>query len=167
MREETPPLRWGHININVSDLDRAIAFYRLLGFETLLSGIPYLGVTAEVPHTAVHEDAGRALGLPPQSRARACIMQLDDGFPKIDLTELATPSAEAPLTSDAVGIVRICLASRNLRADYERLSAQGVPFLSPPQQAQDGLADVATCTDPDGTLIELIQIYPERWTALR
>lgn len=167
MSKAAPRLRWGHININVSDLDRAIAFYRLLGFEVFLPGIPYLGVGAEERHTAVHEDGGRALGLPPQSRARACIMQLDDGFPKIDLTELAETSAEQPLTSSAVGIVRICLASADLQADYERLSEQGVPFLSPPLVARDGLADVATCTDPDGTLVELIQIYPEKWAALR
>ena len=32
----TPNLSWGHININVSDLDTSIAFYEKLGFSLLI-----------------------------------------------------------------------------------------------------------------------------------
>ena len=49
-------------------------------------------------------------------------------------------------------------------SDYEQLKSEGVSFLSPPVTCQKRMADIAICSDPDGTLIELIQIYPERWT---
>ena len=49
----TPNLSWGHININVSDLDTSIAFYQKLGFSLLIPGVPYLGIGkdsgAEIP----------------------------------------------------------------------------------------------------------------------
>jgi len=163
---ETPPhLTWGHININVSDLDRSIAFYERLGFEAFMPGIPYLGLRAQAPDGVMDADGARALGLPPDTRGRACIMQLDRGFPKIDLTELSGASQRAPLANDDLGLVRLCLATANLQELHGHLSEQGVEFLTPPQPAKDGLADVATCMDPDGTLIELIQIYPKRWAA--
>jgi hypothetical protein len=44
------------------------------------------------------------------------------------------------------------------------LKAQGVECLAGPKTGHDSLADIAICKDSDGTLIELIQIYPERWT---
>ena len=31
---------WGHININVQNLDQSIAFYRKLGFEVFIPGVP-------------------------------------------------------------------------------------------------------------------------------
>jgi len=31
---------------------------------------------------------------------------------------------------------------------------------------KDGLADVAVCVDPDGTMIELIQVHLHKWSAL-
>ncbi len=165
MSDRSRPLSWGHININVSDLERAIAFYEKLGFEVFIPGIPYLGLGAAEP-TVMEESTARALGLPPGSRGRACIMQLDDGFPKIDLTELTGESQQQPASNADLGLVRLCLASSDLRAEYARLSEQGVEFVSPPQPGRDGLADVAICADPDGTLIELIQIYPEKWAAI-
>lgn len=153
---------WGHININVSDLERSMVFYEQLGFSVLLPGIPYLGLRID-QSCALEASAAAALGLPAGTMGRACIMQLDNGFPKLDLTELAHPSPQAPLANQDLGLVRFCLASQNLQADYEHLLAVGVEFLSPPTSCGERLADVAVCKDPDGTLIELIQIYLERW----
>lgn len=158
-------LSWGHVNINVTDLERAIDFYRKLGFEVMLPGIPYLGLS----RTASGELGTGAAGLldvPAGTRGRACIMQLGNGFPKLDLTELDMPAQQPPLTNADVGLVRLCLASRDLEADCQRLAAAGVAFVTPPRAAREGLADVALCRDPDGTLIELIQIHPEKWAAL-
>jgi catechol 2,3-dioxygenase-like lactoylglutathione lyase family enzyme len=170
MTDRASQFAWGHININVSDLDRSIEFYEKLGFEIFIPAIPYLGLTAEPGSTAMPEASARALGLPAETRGRACIMQLDNGFPKIDLTEIVeTPSGETPggpLTNADLGVVRLCLVSRNLREDHTRLSEAGVVFISEPQSAKDGLADIATCIDPDGTLIELIQVYLEKWPSL-
>lgn len=164
--DQVPRFAWGHININVSNLEASIAFYEKLGFEMFIPAIPYLGLTAEPGSDAIPDASTRALGIPPGTDGRACIMQLDNGFPKIDLTELKDTAQEKPLNNADLGLVRICLVSQDLQADYARLSEQGVQFLSEPQPCKDGLADLATCMDPDGTLIELLQVYLEKWPAL-
>jgi predicted enzyme related to lactoylglutathione lyase len=51
----------------------------------------------------------------------------------------------------------------NLEADYKRLIDLGVDFISPPMTAKDGMAEIAVCIDPDGTLIELIQVHLDKW----
>jgi catechol 2,3-dioxygenase-like lactoylglutathione lyase family enzyme len=163
---QAPKFTWGHININVSNLDRSIGFYEKLGFEVLIPAIPYLGLKSEAVIQVIPEAANRALGLTPDTGGRACIMQLDNGFPKIDLTEFAGKTQQKPLTNSDLGLVRICLASQDLQKDYVYLREQGVEFILEPQPCKDGMAEVATCFDPDGTLIELIQVYLEKWPHL-
>jgi catechol 2,3-dioxygenase-like lactoylglutathione lyase family enzyme len=46
------------------------------------------------------------------------------------------------------------------QATYEELSARGVSFLSPPVPADDAAA-VMCAPDPDGILIEFVQLLPE------
>lgn len=161
----TAGLGWGHVNLNVSDLDRSIAFYEKLGFEVFLPGIPYLGWSSSEGSDPTTPECARALGLPESVRARACIMQLGDGFPKLDLTEVEAVSSKEPLANADLGFVRLCLASRDLHDDYARLSAEGVTFVSPPVTAKGGMAEIAVCRDPDGALIELIELHLERWQA--
>lgn len=157
-------LSWGHINVNVTNLEDSIAFYELLGFNVLMPGIPYLNLNQAKPET-LNPEAAVALNIPLETTGRACIMQLDRGFPKLDLTEWpATQEMTAgPLLNLDTGIVRMCLASQNLEKDYKELVEAGVRFLSQPKQTEEGKADIAICQDPDGTLIEIIQIYPEKW----
>ena len=158
------PLAWGHVNLNVSDLERSIAFYSELGFDVFMPGIPYLGLVRDAI-APLAEAPARALGLPEGRSGRGCILQLGDGFPKLDLIEWADEGAAPPATNAGRGFVRICLASRDLHADHARLVAAGVDFETPPLAMEKGLAEVATCRDPDGALIELIQIDPARWAA--
>jgi catechol 2,3-dioxygenase-like lactoylglutathione lyase family enzyme len=157
-------LIWGHININVSDLDASIHFYQQLGFELFMPSIPYLNLTAEPGQSRqLSPELAEGLGVPAGTTGRACIMQLGKGLPKLDLTELSATDSRGPLHNSDLGFVRLCLASQDLRSDYQRLSDQGVEFLSPPTQCANRLADMAICKDPDGTLIELLQVYLERW----
>jgi len=181
MSDRTPKFGWGHININVSNLDRSIAFYKRIGFEDFRPGIPYLGLTNETEPAGMPDDSAQALGLPSGTRGRACILQLGDGYPKLDLIEVVHSGPEnapehasqntmgetpkQPLTNQDTGIVRLCLNTRNLAEDFETLSKQGVIFLSAPQPAKDAMADIATCMDPDGALIELIQVHRDKWPA--
>lgn len=169
MNKKTPRFSWGHINLNVRNLDRSIAFYEKLGFEEYKPGIPYLGLSAAPEPTAMPDESACALGLAPGTRGRACIMQLGDGYPKLDLTEFAIPESEtkqeAPLSNRDIGLVRLCLGTRDLKREFDVLSKQGVIFLSAPQSAKDGMAEIATCIDPDGALIELIQVHRDKWPA--
>ena len=166
MSDDTPKFSWGHININVRDLDRSIEFYEKLGFEVFVPGVPYLGLASAPESQVLPEAAAEALGLARGTSGRACIMQLGDGFPKIDLTEFRDLDQRDPLSNSDLGVVRICLATEDLRREVDRLKADGIEFLSEPVAGHAGLADVAVCKDPDGTLIELLQIYLERWQAL-
>eukprot|EP00439_Symbiodinium_sp_Y106_P088358 s1_g894.t1 len=166
MANDKPSFGWGHININVRDLDRSITFYEKLGFEVFIPAIPYLDLNTSTDHQALPNGAATALGVSQGTRGRACIMQLDDGLPKLDLTEFTDLEQRAPLTNADTGLVRICLVSQDLPSDVARLKADGVEFLSEPQEGHGGLGDIAVCKDPDGTLIELLQVYLDRWQAI-
>jgi len=165
MGDDHASLTWGHININVSRLERSVEFYAELGFTPFMQAIPYLGITADTGREIAAAGA-RALGLPAGTRGRGCILQLGHGFPKLDLTEVAGSGPDGPVTNRDLGLVRLCLGSADLARDYQRLTGAGVRFLTPPQTMPGELADVAVCADPDGTLIELIQIDPLNWAAL-
>ena len=154
--------RWGHININVADLDISIAFYEALGFELLIPGIPYLGLDAKIA-SAMPEATANALAVPPGTMGRACIMQLSKGLPKLDLTEFSSSAPRQPLRNQDLGIVRLCLATQDLNAHFARLTAIGVEFVAPPAECIERMADIAVCKDPDGTLIELLQVHLDRW----
>ncbi len=56
------------------------------------------------------------------------------------------------------GISHIAFTVENVDAEYERLSKAGVQFSSLPQRSPDGYAKVTFCRDPDGTLIELVEL---------
>ena len=157
---------WGHININVRDLEQSIAFYRKLGFEPFIPGVPYVGLSTDETAQPIPGDAAEALGIEGNTHGRACIMQLDDGFPKIDLTELSDQDQAEPLANKDLGLVRICLVTEDLAGEVERLTSEGVEFISAPKEGHMKLADLAVCKDPDGTLIELLQVYLERWAPL-
>ena len=160
--------RWGHVNINVANLDRSIAFYEMLGFEMFLPDIPYLALNRDEPATEITTTAASALELPAGLSGRGCIMQLvGDASPKIDLTEFGTDddlgNRVTLLGNSDLGLVRLCLLSRDVAAAYATLTSQGVEFISAPMPGENGMVTLATCKDPDGTLIELLEIHHERW----
>ena len=126
MTQQGPGFRWGHININVRDLDRSIAFYRKLGFEVFIPAIPYLGLDRGAEAKPLPADAATALGVRQGTRGRACILQLDDGLPKLDLTEFVDLEPREPLDNGDRGIVRICLATEDLAGEVARLRSEGV-----------------------------------------
>ncbi|MCB1694409.1 MAG: hypothetical protein KDI19_16675, partial [Pseudomonadales bacterium] len=88
MTDRSVNLRWGHVNINVSDLDRAIEFYGWFGFDVFLPGIPYLGLELDTARL-LPNDAADVLGVPRGTEGRACILSMGDTFPKLDLTWFA------------------------------------------------------------------------------
>ena len=151
--------RGGHININVANLDMAMEFYKKLGFEVFIASIPYLNLSSDL-EAEMPAPTARALGLSDETKGRACMMQLHNGLPKFYLTELVGTVKREPLHSSDRGLVRSCLASQDLQADYAHLVSLGVDFLSPTVTCTSRMAEVAVCQDPDGTLIGLLQVHP-------
>ena len=63
MSDQSTKFGWGHININVRDLDQSIAFYEKLGFTVFLPGIPYLGLSRESGQSDLPDPCAIALGI--------------------------------------------------------------------------------------------------------
>lgn len=145
-----------HINIVVRDLERSEAFYTMLGFRTV----------ARFAERCPNLDRG--LGFenraePTQSRAIFMKLGLGKGVPEtvLDISEWIDPPAtgEAPgMTS--IGVPRIALRVDNLDAMVERLSGEGVEFFAPPQTIStlDRKPRFACFTDPDGVILELVEL---------
>ena len=58
----------------------------------------------------------------------------------------------------AIGISHVAFEVDDLDETYERLVSVGIPFNSTPCVSPDYYAKVAFCRDPDGNLVELVQV---------
>lgn len=140
-----------HVNINVSDFDRSVAFYEGIGFQQLMDVEPH--GSAEV---------AAAVGLEPYV-LRGALMAHQDGS-MLDLLEWQDPSDPAPPYErlNHLGIARIALTTSDLDADVARLRADGVVFLSEvPASVPDvfgGATRFICFRDPDGTVVELVEL---------
>ena len=140
-----------HININVTDFERSLEFYQMLGFKVVAD----LG-----------EGGSQALnaGLRiPDGRGRAALLMLgeDPHATRIDLIEWKNPKTAGQAYPHLyhVGMARLALKTKNLPQVYEDLKARGVEFFSEPQELNfpnQGRASFVCFTDPDGTILELI-----------
>ncbi len=137
-----------HANINVSDFEASSNFYVMLGFTM------FMEVDIVVPD---YKSTG--LGLPPYT-LHASPMGLSDGY-VIDLIRWTDPYlAGAPYTYvNHLGLSRISLKTTDIVADIAVLTANGiVPFSAPVTINRPVPNSQLICfTDPDGTLIELVQ----------
>ena len=145
-----------HVNVNCSNFERSLAFYKMLGFK----------VSVDIPAVADAKsggsDASRGLGFS-DSTARAAIMTLSDDprATRLDLIEWSQPRDDAkPYPRlNHLGIARIALFTKGLRDEYQRLKGEGVEFISEPVviRTAAGPALFACFYDPDGTILELIE----------
>lgn len=134
-----------HVSISTRDMDRIVAFYGdLLGcpqiLDTTISG---------------NADFDKVVGLP-ESTARVVFLQAGNAF--IEFWEYASPVGKRPVADRPVndaGVTHLCFDVEDARAVHAQLSAQGVPFVSEPQD----LGSVVTCyaRDPDGNILEIRQ----------
>ena len=141
-----------HVNINATNFERSLAFYKTLGFRVALD----LGEKALSPELA------EGLRLP-DGVARSAIMMVgkDPGATRIALVEWKNPKTAGRSYSDIThaGVPRLALRTTDLPQVYADLRAQGVAFLSEPQDLNLAGGERMVClTDPDGLAIELIEI---------
>ena len=136
-----------HVGIVVVDLDRALRFYRdLLG----------LGVVREMDEGG--EYLARLMNLPGASARTVKLAAPGGGMVEL-LRFTSHPGAVGPEPSAAApGCSHVAFTVPDLEALHERLAAAGVRFHAPPQTSPDGGARVAYCRDPEGTIVELVEI---------
>jgi catechol 2,3-dioxygenase-like lactoylglutathione lyase family enzyme len=140
-----------HININVTDIERSLAFYQRLGFQLM-------HVLGDEPTDDV--TAGATFGY---SRMRGAVLTLGEHprcWTKIELIQWVEPPTEpAPERGQIhAGVSRIALRCKNLLEFYESLRADGVEFESEPHEIDIvGAKRFVLFRDPDGTLLELIE----------
>jgi catechol 2,3-dioxygenase-like lactoylglutathione lyase family enzyme len=143
-----------HININVTNFERSLEFYKMLGFKV----INELG---EGPNKG--NDKGLNI---PNSRARAALLALSDDprATRLDLIEWKEPRTDGspyPHLYHA-GVARVALFNKNLDDEYSRLKAEGVEMVSEPvtiRFANQTGAKFFCFKDPDGTFLELIEPF--------
>ncbi len=147
-----------HFVLNVSNLERSLEFYQRLGFRVLRDNrdVVWPPMVAENFGMRVAQGRGALLGLGESA-----------DHTRLDLIEWLEPRWEG-LAKPAAGhdvIPRVvALRTRNVRAAYAELCAEGVEFIGPPRDPDPrvGIESVVCCRDPDGTVVELIEYMGER-----
>ncbi len=143
-----------HTVINVRDLDESVAFYKLLGWEVLNDRRD-----VEWP-----DFVATLFGMK-RAKGRGVLMNLpaDPDGPMLDLIQWIQPQDKFPSVPFADGVIPriIAFRTRNVHAAYAALTAKGVRFTREMfSHAELGVVGSCCCYDPNGNLIELIELNP-------
>lgn len=144
--------RFWHIGINVTDLDRSIEFYKLVGFRHL-----------EDKHVET-PDVGRAFMVEGGDHLRFAHMRIgeDENEAMLDLIQWINPPTQGRAEPSLLhpGLCRFSIISDDVDGEYERLTAAGVQFLQPPSVVQPEGSPrgwkILFAEDPDGTLFHFL-----------
>ena len=140
------------VRINVSDVDRSLAWYELFGYEPV----------ARFDGTESAE-AAAAMGFDAPIEYRRVILRHRLDGSGLELTQWLQPyDAEPPypLPVNHLGIHRIALLTADMQADVHILQEHGVPFVSPVTpccSGPDSWGSIVAFKDPDGTIVELAE----------
>ena len=142
-----------HTVVNTRDLDESVAFYRLLGFEVLNDrrGVDWPDFVATI--FGMRRAKGRGVLM---------VLPSDPHGPMIDLIDWVEPKARFPDPAHAAEEVPriIAFRTRNVHQAHRELSARGVRFTRDVFEPEEdlGLVGSCCCYDPNGNLIELIEL---------
>jgi len=135
-----------HIGIVVSDLERALHFYRdLLGFK----------------ESRIMDESGDFIEkITGMNGIDVTTVKLsaDDGN-LIELLHFKSPAAvkDDGNVFNRIGCTHAAFSTGDIEKDYTRLKKEGVQFICEPQLSSDKKAKVVFLKDPDGTMLELVQ----------
>jgi catechol 2,3-dioxygenase-like lactoylglutathione lyase family enzyme len=149
---------WGlrhlyHTIVNCKNIAESVRFYELLGFEIL----------SDRRDAVWPKGSGVSFGLgDTQGRGVLMILPRDPNGPMIDLIEWREPTAEFPEPSPARVPRVIAFRTHNVTAAHRALARQGVKFTTPEPTSipSAGIIACACCYDPNGNIIELIELEP-------
>ena len=140
-----------HTGLTVSDLDRALAFYRdALGLEVVMQQEKEGGYLAAITGY-------------PQAHVRMAHLATPGGG-RLELFEYLEPRGSGrPLEPSTVGITHVCLVVEDVHEAHRRLVAAGAEPFSEPIEIDTGANAGAYglyVRDPDGIVLELFQPKP-------
>lgn len=139
-----------HISLSTADMDKCVHFYRDL-----------LGMTLDriSPLSPGFEPFETVVGL---RNVTGQVAQFNLGNMNMEVFCYHEPKprpGERRPACDA-GIRHIAFDVKDIVAEYERLKAAGVEFISPPQHIPPGKCTSCYFYDPDGNIVELQEIFP-------
>lgn len=135
-----------HAAISTPNLKRCVEFY---------TGVIGCEVAWTFEWDAGSADADAMTGLT-NSAASAAMLKL--GETHLEIFEYSSPAPTHRRELRPVnehGITHVCLLVTDLQSEYERMSAAGMRFHSPPLEQDSGY--VIYGRDPDGNVVELIE----------
>ncbi|MBW4586555.1 VOC family protein [Aetokthonos hydrillicola] len=139
-----------HCNVNVTDLDRSLPFYQLLGFQIIV----------DFREGMSSPELAKALGLS-QAELRGVHLSAGDNpnLTRIDLVEFQNPKTEGQPYPHLhhTGINRISIRTNNISETYKNLKEKGVNFLSEPVTLPGTNFTFVCFPDPDGTILQLVE----------
>ena len=140
--------RIDHLNIVVSDLEQAVAFFHLLGCSE--------GLSAELDSAFLSKLTGIA-----GARGRFVTLHHPASNVAIELLQFEGAAGADPALgrADRIGLRHLAFAVTDIDATVKRLTEHGVEFLSPVQTWQHTGKRLVYCHGPDGILLELAE-YP-------
>lgn len=155
-----------HININCTDLEKSLAFYKLLGFREV---IDFDAPDAAEPDgyaqgVGVH---GPAFRLPANAKARGRLLAIGDHpwCARIDLLQWLEPKTAGKSYPDLshVGLARVCFRVDDAWASHKILKEAGADVFSEPQLIKTGgFRQLFFCAhDPDGVVVEFMEFLNE------
>jgi len=150
-----------HVNVNCSNLEHALAFYKLIGFrETLMpDGTP----VGEGGGNFGEVGLGPIFRLPEDCKGRFRLLRygVEENGTVLDLIEWTHPRGTAhKRTLSQPGFARMCLTVRSCQEIYDKLVAAGHVVYTEPRfvDMRVGRFYVFCCEDPDGTIMEFMEI---------
>ena len=139
-----------HFGIAVKDMERSLKFYRdLLGLE----------IMREMDEAGGYIDNMLALK---DVNVKTVKLSANNGVTLVELLQFNSHSGdEKNKQIYDIGPSHLAFTVNNLDESYEILKNAGIEFNSEPQLSPDGYAKVIFCKDPDGTLVELVEVLNE------
>jgi len=135
-----------HMGIVVSDMEKSLKFYRdLLGLK-VKSLVDEEGEFLD--NMLAHENV----------KNKVAKLYAKNGNALVELIDSKSYGNKKDRDFFTIGASHFALTVDDLNETYDYLIKNGVKFTAPPQQSPDGFAKVTFCEDPDGTLIELVEI---------
>ena len=140
-------IRVRHIGITVNDLDKMLNFYgKFLGFsqqKVALEQGEYIDNFSSLENV------------------RVTTAKLSNTRDEVMIELLKYHSHEGRSERSELintGITHFALTVPDLNSLYEDLLNEGIEFNAPPQKSPDGNALVTFCRDPEGNLLEVVEV---------